>query len=91
MDARLGNHRTRGRPETTAQAGIAGTWGKIRATTRVAPTLGGLEEWLGYPEARIGRARDCSGETGQASLDIMRNFIDDAIGLYQTMTGETWD
>ncbi len=50
-----------------------------------------LDEWFGYVDARIGTAHDYSGEKAQACLDIMGDFIDDAIGLYQTMTGETWD
>ena len=50
-----------------------------------------LEEWLGYADARIGTAHDYSGEKAQACLDIMGDFIDEAIGLYQTMSGETWD
>ena len=48
-------------------------------------------EWFGYADARIGTAHDYSGEKAQACLDIMGDFIDDAIGLYQTMSGETWD
>ena len=50
-----------------------------------------LEEWLGYVEARIGTAHDYSGEKAQACLELMPDFIDDAIGLYQTMSRETWD
>lgn len=50
-----------------------------------------LEEWFGYADARIGTAHDYSGEKAQACLDIMGPFIDDAIGLYQTMTEETWN
>ena len=50
-----------------------------------------LDEWFGYADARIGTAHDYSGEKAQACLDIMGTFIDDAIGLYQTMSGETWD
>ena len=50
-----------------------------------------LEEWLGYLDARIGTALDYNGEKANACLEIMEDFIDDAIGLYQTMTEETWD
>ena len=31
------------------------------------------------------------GDKQQACLEIMGDFIDDAIGLYRTMSGETWD
>ena len=43
--------------------------------------------------ARQGRSPQPSrwGDKQQACLDSMDNFIDDAIGLYQTMSGETWD
>ena len=49
-----------------------------------------LEQWLAYAEARIGTAHDYDGEKAKACLKIMPDFIDDAIGLYQTMTGTTW-
>ena len=50
-----------------------------------------LEQWLAYAEARIGTAHDYDGEKAKACLRIMPDFIDDAIGLYQTMTGTTWE
>ena len=50
-----------------------------------------LEEWLRYTDARIDTAHDYSGEKAQACLDLMGGFIDDAVGLYQTMSGVTWD
>ena len=50
-----------------------------------------LEQWLAYAEARIDTTHDYSGEKAQACLEITGNFIDDAIGLYQTMSGETWE
>ncbi len=30
-------------------------------------------------------------ETARACLDVMADFIQDAIGLYQTMSGEAWE
>ena len=50
-----------------------------------------LGQWLNYADRRIDTAHDYSGEKAQACLDIMGDFIDDAIGLYQTMSAETWD
>lgn len=50
-----------------------------------------LEQWLRYADARIDTSHDYDGEKAQASLNLMQDFIDDAIGLYQTMSGETWD
>ena len=43
------------------------------------------------PEARIGTAHDHDGEKAKACLRIMPDFINDAISLYQTMTGTTWE
>ena len=50
-----------------------------------------LEHWLVYADRRVGTTHDYSGEKAQACLDVMENFIDDAIGLYQTLSGETWE
>jgi nucleotidyltransferase substrate binding protein (TIGR01987 family) len=50
-----------------------------------------LEQWLLYADARIDTSHDYSGEKAEESLKLMGDFIDDAIGLYQTMTGETWE
>ena len=49
-----------------------------------------LEQWLIYADRRVDTTHDYRGEKTQACLDIMDDFIDDAIGLYQTMSGETW-
>lgn len=50
-----------------------------------------LEQWLLYAEARIETSHDYSGEKAEGCLELMNDFVDDAIGLYQTMTGETWE
>ena len=50
-----------------------------------------LEQWLSYADRRVDTTHDYIGEKAQACLDIMGAFIDDAIGLYQTMSGETWE
>ena len=50
-----------------------------------------LEQWLQYAEARIDTSHDYDGEKAKACLELIPAFIDDAIGLYQTMTGETWE
>ena len=50
-----------------------------------------LEQWLGYADTRVNTAHDYSGEKAQACLELMDDFIDDAIDLYQTMSGETWE
>lgn len=49
-----------------------------------------LEQWLSYADARIDTSHDYDGAKAQACLELMAAFIDDAIGLYQTVSGETW-
>ncbi len=50
-----------------------------------------IEQWLKYLRARINTSHDYSGEKAEDCLEEMEGFVDDAIGLYQTMTGETWE
>lgn len=50
-----------------------------------------IEQWMDYADARIGTSHDYSGEKALACLVLMDNFIDDAIGLYQTMSKQTWE
>jgi nucleotidyltransferase substrate binding protein (TIGR01987 family) len=50
-----------------------------------------VEQWLKYADARTGSAHDYSGDKAIETLMIVEDFIDDAIGLYQTMTGSTWE
>ena len=50
-----------------------------------------LDQWLKYAEARIDTSHDYDGEKAQACLELMPDFVDDAIGLYQTMTGTAWE
>jgi len=49
-----------------------------------------VEQWIKYADARTSTAHDYSGEKAAAVLTIVGDFIDDAIGLYQTMTGTSW-
>ena len=50
-----------------------------------------LEQWFEYAEARIDTSHDYDGEKAEACLALVPDFIDDALGLYQTMTGATWE
>ena len=49
-----------------------------------------LGQWLQYANARNDTSHDYDGEKARACLELMPDFIDDAIGLYQTMSEETW-
>ena len=46
-----------------------------------------LEQWLRYADARIDTSHDYDGEKAKACLALIPDFVDDAIGLHQTMTG----
>ena len=50
-----------------------------------------IARWFRYVEARIDTSHDYDGEKAQACLALVPDFIDDAIGLYQTMSGATWE
>jgi len=50
-----------------------------------------VEQWLKYADARTSMAHDYSGEKAAEALLIVGDFIDDVIGLYQTMSGTTWE
>ncbi len=50
-----------------------------------------VEQWLKYADARTGTAHDYSEDKAAETLLIAEDFIDDAIGLFQTMTGTTWE
>lgn len=50
-----------------------------------------LEPWFRYVEARESTSHDHDGEKAQACLALVPDFLDDAIGLYQTMSGALWE
>lgn len=52
---------------------------------------GSIEQWLRYGKVRVATAQDYSGKKVSAALDIMNRFVDDAIRLYQTLSGKTWE
>ena len=49
------------------------------------------EQWLTYADARTNTSHDYSGDKAAETLAIVGDFIDDAIGLYQTMSKTTWE
>lgn len=50
-----------------------------------------IERWLRYIKARVDTTHDYDGEKAKDCLMLMPDFIDDAIGLYQVMSGQTWE
>ena len=51
----------------------------------------GFAQWEKYIQARIDTSHDYSGEKAERALSLVNDFIEDAIGLYQTMSEETWE
>jgi nucleotidyltransferase substrate binding protein (TIGR01987 family) len=50
-----------------------------------------VSQWFAYLDARNGTAHDYSEDKATLALNVVEGFIDDAIGLYQTMSGNTWE
>lgn len=50
-----------------------------------------VDQWLMYAQRRIDTSHDYDGEKARAALDVAADFINDAVGLYQTMTGDAWE
>ncbi len=49
-----------------------------------------VEQWLRYTDARIGTSHDYDGKKAKACLALVPDFIGDAIDLYRTMSGASW-
>lgn len=53
--------------------------------------LGGeLVDWLAYTSARNDTSHDYNQEKAEACLAIVGNFIQDAINLYEILSGQRW-
>ncbi len=50
-----------------------------------------VEQWLAYANARIATSHDYSGDKAKEALKLMKGYIDDATGLYQTMSHKSWE
>ena len=61
---------------------------RLAHQNRLLPTP--MEQWLLYADRRNATSHDYDGEKAKAGLDIMTDFIEDAIGLYRIMSGEAW-
>ena len=47
-----------------------------------------ISQWLIYADTQISTSHDYDGEKAKAALNKMEGFINDAIALYHTMSGE---
>jgi len=50
-----------------------------------------IKRWLEYAQARIDTTHDYSGAKAADALQLMATFVDDAIALYQTLSGQPWE
>ena len=50
-----------------------------------------LQRWFHYTDLRNQSSHEYGSQKTDHIIEIMPDFIDDAIGLYQTMTEKTWD
>ena len=50
-----------------------------------------VEKWLSYTDIRNATSHDYDGEKANACLNVVAEFIGDAISLYQIMSNESWD
>lgn len=50
-----------------------------------------IEQWIQYADARTNTAHDYNEKKAADCLELIPDFLDDAIGLYQTMTGTSWE
>ena len=49
-----------------------------------------LDRWFEYARARTDTSHDYDGDKASRCLDLVPGFLDDAISLYQRMTGAKW-
>ena len=50
-----------------------------------------IKQWLKYADARTDTSHDYSESKAKKTLDLMGDFIDDAIDLYITMSGKIFE
>ena len=50
----------------------------------------GCEQWFKYVQTRIDTAHDYDGKKAATAIITIKDFITDAVRLYEEMTGESW-
>ncbi len=68
--------------------------GSPKSIMRLAFTAGvvrSADDWIRYINARQSTSHDYSEEKAEHVLAVVDEFYDDAVGLYQALTGETWE
>ncbi len=78
----------------TEELGQAETPNSPKPTFRLADQNdllnGRIAPWLSYADARVATAHDYSGAKAEATLATIPGFLEDATGLYQTMSKTPW-
>ena len=49
------------------------------------------DQWCGYVKARVSISEDCDSTKIENCITLVPSFLDDAIRLYETMTGKKWN
>jgi len=62
----------------------------LRVSYKNGLTPAGFEQWDCYAQTRNRTTQEHSDELAAEVLTVVRQFIPDAIRLYETMTGESW-
>ena len=65
--------------------------GIIRVANEVRILTSSVEQWQKYIKARIGTIHDYDINKARDAISLVDDFIDDAVELYQTMTGKSWE
>ena len=50
-----------------------------------------VQQWFRYADARVSTAHDYDGAEAAACVELVPEFLGDAVRLYETMTGESWE
>lgn len=77
------------------ELGLADPPNSPKALFRIAGANGlfaaPVEQWMRYAAARTDTTHDYDGEKAKACLEIIPDFIADAIKLHEVMTGDPWE
>ena len=60
---------------------------RIAFENQLIPTI---EKWLIYADARISNSHDYSAEKAQTTINTASEFAQNAVALYEKMTGKPW-
>lgn len=50
-----------------------------------------VQQWFRYADARVATAHDYDGAKAEACVELVPEFLGDAVRLYETLTGESWE